>query len=106
VEKSSNERTVKLEKSFETVWNSVSGKAIELETEELRTPFVVKAKMAKKRGSSFHEEVLVFLRNDGSSKLKECSRCYADDWGYYFNNLGIDGQRVGMYCKAVDRVSS
>jgi len=41
-------RTVELENSFEAVWNSVSGKAIELETEELKTPFVVKARMVKR----------------------------------------------------------
>jgi len=51
-------------------------------------------------------EVLVFLKNDGSERLKERSRCYMDDWGYYFNHLGQQGQRIGMHCKAVDRVSS
>jgi hypothetical protein len=99
---SKHERTVWLENSFETVWNSISGKAIEFETEELRTPFVVKAKMAKRRGSPIVQRVLIFLKNDGSCRLKECSRCYIDDWGYYFNHLGKDGQRVGMYLKAVD----
>ena len=69
----------------------------------MRTPFIVKALMAKRRGSSGPEEVLVFLENDGSESLKECSRCYMDDWGYYFNHLGQQGQRIGMHCKAVDR---
>jgi hypothetical protein len=99
-------RIVGLANSFETVWNSISGKAVELETEELKTRFVVKAFMAKRRGSSDLEEVLVFLKNDGSGKLKECSRCYEDDWGWYFNNLGREGQRIGMYCKAVDFLAS
>jgi hypothetical protein len=72
-------RMVELRNSFEHVWKSVCGKSVELETGELRTPFVVEAKMAKRRRSSFHEEVLVFLRNDGSRQLKECSRCYSDD---------------------------
>ena len=103
---SKHERTLELENSFETVWNNLCGKAVELETEELRTPFVVKAKMAKRIGSSFLEEVLVFLKNDGSNKLKECSRCYSDDWGNYFNQLGREGQRIGMYCKAVDFLGS
>jgi hypothetical protein len=101
-----NERTVELGHSFMTLWNTVSGKSIGLETEELRTPFVVKAKMAKRRGSSFLEEVLVFLKNDGSNKVKECSRCYSDDWGNYFNQLGREGQRIGMYGKAVDFLGS
>ena len=101
-----HERTVELENSFETVWNSISGKAIELVTEHERTPFVVKAKMAKRRGSSIVQRVLVFLKNDGSCRLKECSRCYMEDWGYYFNHLGKDGQRVGMYTKAVDFLAS
>jgi hypothetical protein len=103
-ESSKHERTVELANSFETVWNSISGKAIEFETEELRTPFVVKAKMAKRRGSPIVQRVLIFLKNDGSCRLKECSRCYIDDWGYYFNHLGREGQRIGMYCKALDAV--
>jgi hypothetical protein len=45
---------------------------------------------------------LVFLRNVGNGKLKESSRCYSEDWRCYFNHLGEDGQRIGMFCKAVD----
>ena len=94
-------RIVELRNSFEDVWKSVFGKNVELETEELRTPFVVKAKMARRRGSLSTEKVLVFL-NTGNGKLKECSRCYPEDWGYYFNHLGKEGQRIGMFCKAID----
>jgi hypothetical protein len=96
------ERKVELKNSFEDVWEGVCGKNVELETEELRTPFVVNARMAKRRSSPNLEEVLVFLKNDGSGKPKECSRCYSENWGHYFNNLGKDGQRIGMYCMAVD----
>ena len=98
----SKARMVELSNSFEAVWISIFGKVVELETDELKTPFVVKAKMARRRDSSTLEEVLVFLKNDGKGKFKECSRCYSEDWGYYFNHLGRQGQRVGMYLKAVD----
>jgi hypothetical protein len=107
VKKTANgERMVELRNSFEDIWKSACGKNVESETEKLRTPFIVKALMAKRIGSSGPEEVLVFLKNDGSERLKKCSRCYMDDWGYYFNHLGQQGQRIGMHCKAVDRVSS
>jgi hypothetical protein len=67
VEKTDNgERMVELRNSFEDVWKSVCGKNVELENANLRTPFIVKALVAKRRGSSGPEEVLVFLKNDGS----------------------------------------
>jgi hypothetical protein len=99
-----NEKMVELENYFEVVWASLwrIGKDVALETEELKTPFVVRARMAKRAGSDKSEEVLVFLKSDASGKLKECSRCYASDWGFYFNHLGIEGQRIGMYCKTID----
>jgi hypothetical protein len=92
-------RMVELTKSFDEVWESLCGKSVELET-DVGTPFVARAKMAKRRGSLTLEEVLVFLRKDGS-KLVECSRCYDANWGFYFNNLGV-GQRIGMFCSALD----
>jgi hypothetical protein len=93
-------RTVELTKSFNEVWESLCGKSVELKT-DAGTPFVAKAKRARRRGSSL-TEVLVFLRNDGNGKSKECSRCYLEDWGCYFNHLGREGQRIGMYCRALD----
>jgi hypothetical protein len=97
-------KMVELENYFEGVWASLwrIGKDVALETDELKTPFVVRARMAKRIGSDESEEVLVFLRSDASGRLKECSRCYCGDWGFYFNHLGTDGQRIGMYCKAID----
>jgi hypothetical protein len=99
-----NEKMVELENHFDGVWASLMriGKDVALETEELKTPFVVRAKMAKRAGSTKSEEVLVFLRSDSTGRLKECSRCYSDDWSFYFNHLGTDGQRIGMYCKVID----
>ena len=76
---------------------------VELETDRLKTKFIAKAKMARRSGSKVAVKVLVFLRSDEAGKLKECSRCYTADWGYYFNHLGTDGQRIGMYCKALDQ---
>jgi hypothetical protein len=93
-------RMVELTRSFDEVWQSLCGISVELET-DAGTPFIARAKFARRRDSST-TEVLVFLRNDGNGKLKECSRCYMEDWGYYFNHLGKEGQRVGMYTKAVD----
>jgi hypothetical protein len=98
-------RMVELTRTFDEVWESLCGKSIELET-DLGTPFVARAKMARRRGSISPEEVLVFLRNAGNGRLKECSRCYLEDWGYYFNHLGKEGQRVGMYTKSVDFFAS
>jgi hypothetical protein len=92
---------VELTRTFDEVWESLCSKSVELKT-DAGTPFVARAKMARRKGSLTTEEVLVFLRNTGTGKLKECSRCYMGDWGYYFNHLGKDGQRVGMYTKAVD----
>jgi hypothetical protein len=96
-----DKRMVELRNSFENVWESICGKSVELETEDLRTPFVVKARMAKRRGSLDLEKVLVFARYDNLGGLKECSRCYACNWGFYLNDLGV-GQRIGMYTKTVD----
>jgi len=101
MEKNNIQRRVELTKSFNEVWESLCGRTVELKTSE-DTPFVAKARMARRRGSLVSEEVLVFLRNDGNGKLKECSRCYLEDWGYYFNHLGKDGQRIGMYTRSVD----
>ena len=98
-------RKVELTKSFNDVWETLCGKSVELET-EVRTSFVVKARMAKRLGFSNLEKVLLFLKNDGDGNLKECSRCYVDDWGYYFNHLGREGQRIGMYCKALDSLQA
>jgi hypothetical protein len=98
--KNTPRRSIKLAKNFHEAWQSLCRKSVELET-DAGTPFVARAKFARRRDSST-TEVLVFLRNDGDGKLKECSRCYMEDWGYYFNHLGKDGQRVGMYLKAVD----
>jgi hypothetical protein len=97
-------RMVEIRNSFEHVWKSICEKNIELETDS-GTPFVARAVMAKRRGSSDLEEALVFLKNDVNGKLKECSRCYQFDWGRYFNSLGREGQRIGMYCKVVDFVA-
>jgi hypothetical protein len=98
---SAQRRLVELTRSFNEAWDNLCGKSVELET-DAGTPFVAKARMAKKRGSSVSEEVLVFLRSGENGKLKECSRCYSEDWGYYFNHLGNYGQRIGMFCKALD----
>ena len=100
MEKQEQKRTVELVNSFMAVWRNLSGRDVELKTENQRTPFIVKARMARRRGSLSAEEVLVFLRKDGS-KLIECSRCYAANWEFYFNNLGV-GQRIGMFTRAVD----
>jgi hypothetical protein len=97
VKKNNTPRRIELAKTFDEVWESLCGETVELKTSE-DTPFVARAKMAKRRGSSTLEEVLVFLRKDGG-KLIECSRCYAANWGFYFNNLGV-GQRIGMICSA------
>lgn len=100
MEKSNTQRrAIELARTFDEVWRNLCGKSVELET-DAGTLFVARAKMAKRRGSATLEEVLLFLREDGS-KLIECSRCYAANWGFYFNNLGV-GQRIGMFCRAVD----
>jgi hypothetical protein len=98
-------RMVELTRSFNEVWQSLCGKSVELET-EVGTPFMARAETARRHGSCTAEEVLVFLRNDEKGKLKECSRCYSEDWEYYFNHLGKNGQRIGMFCRAVDLLGS
>ena len=101
-----NKKMVELENYFERVWAGLwkNGKDVVLETDELKTPFVVRARMAERlnSGSKIFEEVLIFLKSEPTGKLKECSRCYAEDWGFYFNHFGTEGQRIGMYCKAID----
>jgi hypothetical protein len=99
MEKNIATRKVELTGTFNEVWQSLCGRSVELET-DAGTPFIAKAKFAKRRGSSTLAEVLVFLRKDGD-RLIECSRCYAANWGFYFNNLGV-GQRIGMFCRAID----
>ena len=102
MEKSNNQkRKVELTRTFNEAWQNLCGRTLELKTSE-DTPFVAKARLARRRGSLVKEEVLVFLKNYRNGKLKECSRCYSEDWGHYFNNFGKEGQRVGMYCRAVD----
>jgi hypothetical protein len=58
---------------------------VELVTEELKTPFVAKALMAKRKTSKC--PVIIFMGKDKSGELKECSRCYEENWGCYFNHL-------------------
>jgi hypothetical protein len=100
MEKNIAERRVELARTFSEVWESLCGKSVDLRTDS-GTPFIAKARMARRRGSSL-TEVLVFQRANENGELIECSRCYSEDWGYYFNHLGKQGQRVGMYCKTVD----
>lgn len=97
-------RMVELTSTFDEVWESLCGKSVELKT-DAGTPFIAKARMARRRGSAL-TEVLVFQRTNESGELIECSRCYSEDWGYYFNHLGNQGQRIGMYLKAVDFLKS
>jgi hypothetical protein len=104
MEKNIPQRKVELTRTFTEVWQSLSGRNIELKT-AAGTPFVAKAKFAKRRDCPA-TEVLVFLRYVGNGKLKECSRCYSEDWGHYFNHLGKDGQRIGMFCRTVDFLGS
>jgi hypothetical protein len=94
-------RTIELTRSFNEVWQSLCGKSVELKT-DIGTEFVAKAKFAKR--GSLTTDVLIFLKNVGNGTLKECSRCYSGDWGYYFNHLGKQGQRIGMYARTVDRL--
>jgi hypothetical protein len=96
-----NEKIVELEFCFEGVWASLwrIGKDIELQTNS-KTSFIVRASKSKRKGIT--QEVIVFLRKDVNGEMKECSRCYAADWGFYFNHLGAEGQRIGMYSKAID----
>jgi hypothetical protein len=99
-----NQKSVELENYFEGVWASLwrIGKGVALTTEGSRAPFIVRAKLAKRDCFAELEEVLVFFRTNSLGELKECSRCYVSDWGCYFNHLGSEGQRIGMYCKAID----
>ena len=99
-----NQKSVELDNYFEGVWASLwrIGQDVALAAEGSKTPFTVRAKLATRACSVESEEVLVFFRINSVGELKECSRCYASDWGYYFNHLGSEGQRIGMYCKAVD----
>lgn len=99
MEKNNAKRKVELKGTFHEVWQNLSGKSIELKT-DIGTEFVAKAKFAKR--GFLATQVLSFLKNDENGKLKECSRCYSGDWGHYFNHLGKQGQRIGMYLKAVD----
>lgn len=104
MEKENIGRMVELVNDFENVWKNLSGRenGVELVTDELKTRFITKAVTAKRSTSKAAVEVLVFLRIDSNGKLKECSRCYASDWRFYFNHLGTEGQRIGMYCTALD----
>jgi hypothetical protein len=97
------ERMVELENLFEEVWNRLSMvESVELETLRRKTSFVARASMATRFGSGEPEKVLLFLKDDGDGRLKECSRCYAYCWWNYMNCLGREGQRIGMYCRAID----
>ena len=97
-----NEKIVELENYFEGVWASLwrIGRDVELQTNS-KKDFIVRASKSKRKGVT--QEVIVFLRKDVNGEMKECSRCYATDWGFYYNHLGILGQRIGMYVKTVDR---
>jgi hypothetical protein len=99
-----SQRKVSLENSFKDVFASLFRMKNDtaLITEAFATPFIVRATMAKQAGTTEAQEVLVFFRFSESGRLVECSRCYATDWGFYFNHLGTEGQRIGMYCRAVD----
>ena len=104
MEKTRIERVVELENDFQNVWNNLwkVGTGVDYETEEGKKSFVARAKHARRVGCSEVEEVLVFFKRTRDGELKECSRCYAADWGFYFNSFGVEGQRIGMYTKVVD----
>ena len=34
--------------------------------------------------------------------LPHSNRIYAADWGYYFNDMGKDGQRIGQYSVSIN----
>ena len=97
-------KSVWLSNNFAVVWESLSKivRGVDLETGEYKTKFTAKAGVAKRTGRAAMP-VLVFLKSYSNGKLKECSRCYAEDWGFYFNHLGTDGQRIGMYCTVLDQ---
>jgi hypothetical protein len=96
-------KSVWLKNKFEVVWESLSKRdtGVELETGEVKTKFTAKAVLARSTGK-IGVSALVFMKSDSNGKLKECSRCYLEDWGFYFNHLGTEGQRIGMYCLATD----
>jgi len=58
-------------------WNGI-GKDVELQTNS-KTDFIVRASMAQRKGVT--KEVIVFLRREVNGEMKECSRCYPNDWG-------------------------
>jgi hypothetical protein len=103
MEKAKVWKSVMLQNKFESVWKSLSEieNGVSLETGEYKTRFVAKAVMPKRNGKSI-VEALVFMKTNENGKLKECSRCYVEDWSFYFNHFGVEGQRIGMYCLAVD----
>jgi hypothetical protein len=35
--------------------------------------------------------------------LPHNNRIYENDWGYYFNGMGKDGQRIGQYSIPINR---
>jgi hypothetical protein len=72
-----NEKMVELENYFEGVWAGLwrIGKDVILETDELKTPFVVRARMAERvvSGSKIFEEFLVFSKNKSHAIQPLCS---------------------------------
>ena len=89
--------------SFDQAWEFInkSREDTELVTAKGRR-FIVQAKIARRKETSETERVLIFLYEKPSKKWAEAARCFPCCWGFQTNCYGRDGQRVGMYCEALD----
>lgn len=72
--------------SFDEIYNYISAQ-----------PSAILGNLHTTGGIEFECEAKVTRDNRRFISLPHGNRIYESDWGYYFNDMGKDGQRVGQY---------
>lgn len=94
-----------LRSSFDSVWTLLSQAGnLSLKTEKKKTNFVARTSVITLEGSDEGRRAILFLRRvHKGGRLERVAVCFECCWGFYYT---CHSQRVGMYCKALDRWAS
>lgn len=96
---------VDLENSFERVWKLLSeADGVRLKTEKKKTHFVARASMGAPKDCNEPKKAIVFLRQrQKGGRWEKAAVCFECCWNCYYSCYP---QRIGMYCKTLDRWAS
>lgn len=96
---------VDLDNSFNDLWKALSEAGdLHLKTEKKKTHFIARASTCTSEDSNERKKAIVFLRRvHERGRLEEAATCLECCWGFYYT---CDRQRIGMYCKVLDKWAS